>query len=79
MRKLLQGVPRETVGDLERLQLVLKTLPDEPLMCRLEKERVNRRLDVSFGFEHHFIHTKSPTTQMPRNVKALTKRPGMLR
>ena len=45
----------ENLGDLERRQLVLKTLPDEPLMRTLEKERVNSRLDVSFGFERHFI------------------------
>ena len=36
----------ENLGDLERLRLVLSHLPDENLM---------RLLDVSFGFERHFI------------------------
>lgn len=35
----------EELGDLERLQLVLKTLPDEELMRDLERERKNGRDD----------------------------------
>ena len=35
----------ETLGDLERLQLVLNTLPDESLMQILEKERGQGRDD----------------------------------
>ena len=59
----------EAKSDLERLRLVLDHLPDETVMRRLEEhrkwereykkrtavERVNSRLDVSFGFEKHFI------------------------
>jgi len=33
------------LGDLKRLQLVLETLPDEALMCKLEQERGNGRDD----------------------------------
>ena len=35
----------DELGDLERLQLVLDALPDEPLMQRLEAERRNGRND----------------------------------
>jgi hypothetical protein len=35
----------ETLGDLERLKLVIETLPDERLMIALEKERGNGRDD----------------------------------
>ncbi|MCR4420306.1 MAG: transposase, partial [Clostridia bacterium] len=35
----------EELGDLERLQLVLKNLPDEELMRDLERERKNGRDD----------------------------------
>jgi len=39
----------ENLGELRRLQLVLKTMPDEALMRALEAERANGR------FERHFI------------------------
>ena len=61
----------EALGDLERLNLVLSALPDEGLMRKPEERRarcgtgkygdfgrvvrVNSRLDVSFGFERHYI------------------------
>ena len=57
----------DSIGDLERLILVLKYLPDEKLIDLLiEKrdkgrddrtavERVNSRIDLSFGFEQHYI------------------------
>ena len=35
----------EELGDLERLQLLLENLPDEPLMCELEARRGNGRDD----------------------------------
>lgn len=35
----------EDLGDLERLQVVFNTLPDEPLVRRLEEERANGRND----------------------------------
>ena len=35
----------DALGDLERLNLVLKTIPDEALMCCLEKERAHGRDD----------------------------------
>jgi len=35
----------EDLGDLERLQLIIKYFPDEKLMQKLEKERKNRRDD----------------------------------
>ena len=54
-KQLFQWEEVETLGDLERLNLVLKYLPDEDLMQTLERERGNGRLDVSYGFEQHFI------------------------
>lgn len=35
----------EELGDLERLRLVIEYMPDEDLMCKLEKERKNGRDD----------------------------------
>lgn len=56
----------ENLGDLERLRLVLKALPDEPLMQKLEAERGNGRNDypiramwnsiiASYVFQHDSI------------------------
>jgi len=56
----------ENLGDLERLRLVLKALPDEPLMQKLEAERGNGRdeypiramwnsIIASYVFQHDSI------------------------
>jgi len=56
----------ENLGDLERLRLVLKALPDEPLMQKLEAESGNGRNDypiramwnsiiASYVFQHDSI------------------------
>lgn len=44
----------ENLGERERLELVLDAISDESLMRKMERERVNGRLDVSFGFENHY-------------------------
>ena len=44
-KQLFQWEEIETLGDLERLSLVLKHLPDEKLMQALERERGNGRDD----------------------------------
>ena len=68
----------ETLGDLERLQLVLNTLPDESLMQILEKERGQGRDDFPVrgmwnglisGLIYQHVSTASLLRELNRNVQ----------
>jgi hypothetical protein len=50
-RSLFSWKDVESLGDLERLKLVLENLPDENLMCILEKKRKQGRNDDGAAWE----------------------------
>ena len=70
----------DQLGDLERLQLVLDAIPDEPLMQLLERQRRNGRNDypvrpmwnsllAGFVFQHDSI--ASLRRELLRNAQLL--------
>ena len=68
----------EILGDLERLNLVLETMPDEELVRNLEKERGNGRNDfpdramwnsVIAGIIYGHLSMESMIREMNRNVQ----------
>lgn len=60
----------EQLGDLERLQLVLDALPDEPLMQLLEADRGHRRNDYPGAPDVELSHRRLclPASQHRRSA-----------
>jgi len=77
-RRLFSWDEVENLGDLQRLALVLKAMPDEALMCALERERGHGRDDypvravwnsVLAGIVYQHVSVESLRRELGRNAQ----------